>query len=526
MEDSGVVLLEALLAVIAQAAEPTKVLEVILDQAIARSAADKGLLVEVLSNDEFKFRVRHNFDPRHLGASAIQFSKSVCRESLKKGSGVLVANALTDPRFMGEDSVVEHCLASVLCLPIQCAGRIAALIYLEKSTPAHFRQGDQYRFEPLLAAAGAALETLRVNGDLVRERNRLRAREQSYREQIREGRGLLAHDWQFGRFVGRSEAVRRLEEQVQKAARSSSPVLLTGETGTGKTTISKILHFAGPRKSAAFVTVFCPSLEKGLVESELFGHKRGAFTDASADRVGKVQTAEKGTLFLDEVGDLPPEIQPRLLRLLHDKTYEIVGDPRERIADVRIVAATNRDLLQEVDERHFRRDLYERLNYLAIHIPPLRERKEDVPDLLRHALDNTEGGRWIELDAEARAYLAELDFNWPGNVRNVEQLAATIAPEHPQGVLTREDLEGYLEEMKPSSQRSGGHVAASQTSGTLSEAAFSAEKERVAKAVTDHPTLSALQIADELGVSRATFFKLLKRHGIRLGRRPGSEADH
>src|SRR5207249_4746150 len=144
---------------------------------------------------------------------------------------------------------------------------------------------------------------------------------------------------------------------------------------------------------------------KGMVEAELFGHRKGAFTGALSDRVGKVQAADRGTIFLDEIGDLPLEIQPKLLRLLQEKTYERVGDSVERRADVRVVAATNRDLEEEVRAGRFRRDLYERLNFVPIRVPPLRERTEDSPLLLRHCLDQHESGRWIELSQDAFDFL-------------------------------------------------------------------------------------------------------------------------
>src|SRR5262249_40324682 len=150
------------------------------------------------------------------------------------------------------------------------------------------------------------------------------------------------------RFVGRAAVVRELEASVLRAAATEFPVLLRGEPGTGKSILARILHSCGPRGKRPFVTVFCPSFEKGMVEAKLFGHRRGAFTGAIADRAGKVDAANGGTLFLDEIGELPLEIQPKLLRFLQDRTYERLGEPRERTADVRIIAATNRDLEQEV----------------------------------------------------------------------------------------------------------------------------------------------------------------------------------
>src|SRR6185369_4780887 len=216
-------------------------------------------------------------------------------------------------------------------------------------------------------------------------------------------------------------------DMLYRAAPTQAAILLLGENGTGKSVLAREVHRRSNNKEGPLVTVSCPSLSRELLESELFGHVKGAFTGAVRDTWGKVAAAESGTLFLDEIGELPLEIQPKLLRLLQEQTYEPLGDAKERRADVRIIAATNRDLEREVAEGRFRRDLFERLNYVPVRVPPLRERREDLPLLLRHALDQIETGRWVELTPEAEQALVSLDFAWPGNVRHVEQLAARLS---------------------------------------------------------------------------------------------------
>ena len=338
----------------------------------------------------------HGFKHSHFEGEPGQFSRSLFARVLETEKPLVLHSALEDPRYQDFVSVQKMRLASIICMPIRVDGEIAALVHLENSTPGYFGNQHLAVLGSLMELASPLLEALRAGREVIQERDRLRSDESRLRDEAEGSRAFLAREWSFGRFVGRSVAVRELEAMVQKAAATEFPVLLLGETGTGKTIVARVLHHAGPRARQPMITVFCPSLEKGMVEAELFGHRRGAFTGAMTDRLGKVQAADKGTLFLDEIGELPLEIQPKLLRLLQEKTYERVGDPTERKSDVRVIAATNRDLEVEVREGRFRRDLYERLHFIPIRIPPLRERAQDIPLLLRHCLDQHPDGRWIE----------------------------------------------------------------------------------------------------------------------------------
>jgi DNA-binding NtrC family response regulator len=276
------------------------------------------------------------------------------------------------------------------------------------------------------------------------------------------------------------------------------------------------------------ITVFCPSLEKGMVEAELFGHRKGAFTGALTDRVGKVQAADKGTLFLDEIGELPLEIQPKLLRLLQEKTYERVGDPVERKSDVRVIAATNRDLEVEVSEGRFRRDLYERLNFIPIRIPPLRERSEDIPLLVRHCLDQHPDGRWIELSKEATEYLANLDFAWPGNVRHLEQLAARLTVEGKRASTAPADLARFLGPTRIEAGRTVEPVRTVEAPLVAAEPkppaadldaglpALLEEAERVwlLEAMRRYPSLTRAELAAKLKISESALYKKLRIYGL------------
>jgi len=255
------------------------------------------------------------------------------------------------------------------------------------------------------------------------------------------------------RLLGDSPAMQRLRHRVEHVASTPLPVLVTGETGTGKEVVARLLHEASGR-SGPFVPVDCAALSHTLIESELFGHERGAFTGASHRREGLVRTAEGGTFFLDEIGELPLEMQTRLLRLLEQGTYRPVGAPEERQADIRVIAATWRDLRERVGEGAFRQDLFHRLTIIELEIPPLRERTEDVGVLLQHFMDRAavDNDREApELTASARRTL--LDWPWPGNVRELRNVANYVTAMTRGDRVTTKDLPPTL--MRPPPKLSG-----------------------------------------------------------------------
>ena len=245
--------------------------------------------------------------------------------------------------------------------------------------------------------------------DIMRDNARLRAE--------------LDEQTQFDSLVGDSPAFRRVLHAVDSVRESNSTILLTGESGTGKEMVARAIHKHGNRADKPFVAVNCAAIPEGLLESEMFGHRKGAFTGAIADRVGRFMQADKGTLFLDEVGDMPLALQAKILRALQERVIEPVGDPRERKVDVRVIAATNRDLEQMVRDGLFREDLYFRLNVVTINLPPLRERREEIPVLTDYFLKKY-SVQYNKPTAPVSAELARLflNFDWPGNVRQLENL--------------------------------------------------------------------------------------------------------
>jgi DNA-binding NtrC family response regulator len=299
--------------------------------------------------------------------------------------------------------------------------------------------------------------------------------------------------------------VRELLRRMEKAASLDSTILLTGESGTGKTYFAREIHRLSPRAAEDFIPVSCPALPRELLESELFGHEKGSFTGALATRAGRFEQASKGTIFLDEIGDLPAELQPKLLNVLQDREFFRVGGNKILRTNARVIAATNVDLHARVADGSFREDLYYRLNIIELHIPPLRERKDDLPGLTAAILGRIAGRRgtttWT-LTPEASEALAAYD--WPGNIRQLENVLERATAFTDRNELGEKDLVPLLE-----SRREGSATAASKVR-TLHEL----ERETFLEAYRRTGGNKA-RTARELGVSERTVYNLLERHGLK-----------
>lgn len=298
-------------------------------------------------------------------------------------------------------------------------------------------------------------------------------------------------------------SMRQALEMAFKAASTNATILICGESGTGKGVLARAIHVRSPRAPAPFVTVHCPALSADLLESELFGHARGAFTGAVQETLGKVAAAENGTLFLDEIGDLPVAVQPKLLRLLQEKRYERVGETKTRTSDVRIIAATNRDLPAAVATGAFREDLLYRLNVIEVALPPLRQRRLDIQPLADHLLHffARQAGKPIAaFTEEARAALQR--YPWPGNVRelrNAIERGVILASSDQVGLA---DLPAQVGALRPAAAiEIGGAITLDQL-----------EAEHIRRVLASAATLEAA--ADILGVDPSTLYRKRKRHGL------------
>ena len=306
--------------------------------------------------------------------------------------------------------------------------------------------------------------------------------------------------------IGRSQGLTDVLNTIARIAKTNASVLITGESGTGKELIAEAIHINSQRAKHPFVKVNLGGISQSLFESEMFGHKKGAFTDASADRTGRFEMADKGTIFLDEIGDLDLSCQVKLLRVLQDQTFEVLGDSRPRKTDIRVVSATNADLRKMVNERTFREDLFYRINLITVKLPALRERREDIPLLVRHFADRqaeTNGLPRTEFFADAMQFLSRLPY--PGNIRELKNLVERTILVSGKPTLDASDFDAqYI--------RHNDQKAAESTSFigmTLDEI----ERQTILQALERHKG-NLSQVAMALGISRAALYRRLEKHNI------------
>jgi formate hydrogenlyase transcriptional activator len=303
--------------------------------------------------------------------------------------------------------------------------------------------------------------------------------------------------------VGRTGGLRAILAEVEAVARTNATVLITGETGTGKEVITRAIHEISPRRSKNLVKLNCAAMPAGLLESELFGHERGAFTGAVTTHVGRFALADRGTLFLDEIGDMPLQLQPKLLRVLQEREFEAVGSTRTTRVDVRVIAATNRDLRQMVQDREFREDLYYRLNIFPISLPPLRERKKDIPEFVKYFVEHFAGTMDKTIDTisdETMRFLVR--YSWPGNIRELQNYVA-------RGVILSTD--GVFEPAPPE-ECAPAPVEAPPATATLED---KIRQEILTECQRANWKLGGPRgAAARLGLKRTTLFYKMRRLGI------------
>ncbi len=329
-------------------------------------------------------------------------------------------------------------------------------------------------------------------------------------EKINDLNSQLGNRYSYHSMIGKSKAMQELYSLLDKIKISESTVLIQGENGTGKELIAKAIHFNSPRKDAQFVTVNCSAFNENLLDSELFGHVRGAFTGAIRDRKGVFETADAGTLFLDEVGDMPPAMQVKLLRVLQEGTLTPVGGTQQIKVNVRVLAATNKDLKEMVEEGTFREDLYYRINVISLVVPALRERKEDIPLLVEHFLSKgTREKNLSEKSFAKRTMEKFFDYQWPGNIRELEnEVERLIVLSGPEQRIDSELLSPRIRDWADKSK-----LAGVKTTGKLRDMIEELEKTLIREGLR-RTNWNKSKLAKDLGISRAGLIMKVEKYNL------------
>ena len=378
--------------------------------------------------------------PEEIERGKYALGEGITGNVVATGRPRIIADLRTEPDFLNKTGRLGSDGApatSFLCVPVKIENRTAGALSVDRPFVSDERLHSDHRFLDIVAAFLA--QAIQINRMVMRQKEELLEENAQLRAQVRDR-------YRFENIIGDSPAMHEVFGTVGQVANSRATVLLLGETGTGKEMIAKAIHYNSPRRERPFVRVNCGAMTTTLLESELFGHVKGSFTGAIRDKVGRFEAADTGTIFLDEIGTMEPQLQVKLLRVLQERELERVGDTQTLKVDVRVIAATNVDLQEEVARGNFREDLFYRLNVVSIYLPPLRNRREDIPRLIDYFLDKYNAVNERRLRRISRDMLnVLLRYPWPGNVRELEN-----AIERAVVLSTSED---FTEELLPLSVR-------------------------------------------------------------------------
>ncbi len=412
-----------------------ELLERLLDQVLELTNAERGFII-FLESGSPRVAVGRNIEGENLADAEELFSDSIISRVIQEKKPLIINNVMDNEKFKNAVSVLQLQLNSVMCVPLVERDKLLGVLYLGNSKLPNFFDKTSLELITIFAAQASLLlqNALLVNA-LELDNRRLQAR----LEEIK-----------YSGIIGSCDSMLEVLNRVRKVATTDVSVLITGETGTGKELIAREIHRLSNRNKGPFVAVNCGAIPEQLLESELFGYVKGAFTGATSNREGKFQAAHKGTLFLDEVGELPINLQVKLLRAIEEKVITPLGGNRPQKVDIRILAATNRNLEEEIKKGNFREDLYFRLNVISIHLPPLRERGDDIVLLAKYFLQkfSKEYDRNIQ-GFTPQAISAIQRYKWPGNIRELENRIrkAVILADGTQ--IDTSDLELKEESLEP-----------------------------------------------------------------------------
>lgn len=475
-----------------------QLLEKIMDIVIETVHAERGMIF-LKEGQEWTVHVARNISKETI-RDVTEVSHSIIESVSSTGKAIFAIDARDDQRFKDKKSIVQLDIVSFMCIPLNIKNESIGVVYVDnRNMVGRFNQKNLDFLSLFANLAGIAIENARLHAQLTNENIKLKEENILLKSEITRQFEIETN------IKGSSEAIRKVLNLIKVATKVNSNVLLEGESGTGKELVARAIHFNSLRKNGKFVPVNCGALTETLLESELFGHKRGAFSGAIADKKGLFEEAEGGTLFLDEITNTTRNMQAKLLRVLQDGEFRRVGDTQIRRVDVRIISATNLDLAQEVKAGRFREDLYYRLKVIYIVTPPLRQRKEDIIQLAYHFLAelNRTEGHGKKLSAKAIELL--LAYDWPGNVRELRNKIEQAYAISDQTIITEECFPDLLIGEKRKERI---------TSGFLKERMDQIERRILIEELKKHQW-NIQKTAQDLGLSRRSIYDKLEKFGIK-----------
>ncbi|MCZ7558319.1 MAG: sigma 54-interacting transcriptional regulator [Bacteroidia bacterium] len=478
-------------------------LDSIMDSALEAMNGERGMIF-LIEDEQLTLKASRNVEKETI-RDATEISLSILRDVLHGGKPIIVSNTSLDESFSRRDSVVNFNIHSLICVPMRSKDTITGTVYVDSRSDAvsamSFSEIDAEFLEAFANLATIAIENARLHRSLQQENLYLR-------REVQQRFG-------FESIIGSSGPMQKLFSETQVAINSEGSVLIYGESGTGKELIAKAIHYNGPRKEKHFVAVDCGALPDTLLESELFGYKRGAFTGAVADKAGLFEEAHNGTLFLDEISNTSLAFQAKLLRVLQEGEFRRVGDPNTRMVNVRVICATNTNLQDAIANNAFRQDLFYRLNVIPITVPPLRERLADIPELVQHFIVKYNALHPSAVTGASAELIAQLQQQqWKGNVRELENLINRMIAQASEALLTTK--------MMPQEY---GTMSRGPDSDTKSELSVSlrapkrlttlvdVEKEHITF-VLKHCDGNKTEAAKILGLKRTTLVEKMKKLGM------------
>ena len=446
-----------------------KLLQAILDTAIYLTNAERGFLL-LAEGGGLKVEVARNIDHEEIERPDLQISRSIAKQVMETGQWVMAEDAKADTRFATTDSIASFRLSSVLCMPLTVKKQMIGAIYLDnRYYRGAFRQLEQDILGAFTEQAAIAIDNARLLKDLQEARDtaehlhrQLAASTRNLEVQVEsqvleleqvsrrleEGQKALTTRYSYQSIIGRSPPMQEVYSLLEAIKPKHLPVLIEGESGTGKELVAKAIHYTSGRRRKPFAAENFAAISETLIESELFGHEKGAFTGADRDQAGLFEVADGGTLFLDEIGDMSMDMQKKLLRVLQEGQIRRVGAKEVIEIDVRIIAATNKNLKKLVEEQRFREDLFYRLNVIYLRMPALRERKEDIPQLIGQWFKEAREKGKLKVSGFSREAMdLVMRYHWPGNVRELKNFIDRVLVFAAGGEVTAVEVESHLSGM-------------------------------------------------------------------------------